>query len=88
MYSNLEVIQNFIIHVEEFKNTRYDKEKMRAVLFPKEINSIFGIIPVSNFIIPSTEALEELITVLRKKKIIGRSYIRDRQTIYIVKRWR
>ena len=70
MYSNLEVIQNFIIHVEEFKNTRYDEEKMRAVLFPKEINSIFGIIPVSNFIIPSTEALEELITVLRKKNLL------------------
>ena len=70
MYSNLEVIQNFIIHVEEFKNTRYDEEKMRVVLFPKEINSIFGITPVSNFIIPSTEALEELITVLRKKNLL------------------
>lgn len=69
-YSNLELIQKFITHVDEFKITRYDGEKMREVLFPQEINSIFGIMPVSNHILPSTESMEELIKVLRKENLI------------------
>ncbi len=67
-YSNLEVIRNFIIHVDEFKNTRCDEEKIRKVVFPSEINSIFGIKPVKDFIIPSTEALEVLIKSFKKKE--------------------
>lgn len=66
-YSNLEVIQTFITHVNEFKNTRGDEEKQRQVLFPQEINSIFGITPVSGSIILVAESLEELIKALRKK---------------------
>jgi hypothetical protein len=69
-YSNLELIQKFITHVDEFKITRDDGEKMREVLFPQEINSIFGIMPVSNHILPSTESMEELIKVLRKENLI------------------
>ena len=69
-YSNLELIQKFITHVDEFKITRDDGEKIRAVLFPQEINSIFGIMPVSDYILPSTESMEELIKVLRKENLI------------------
>lgn len=69
-YSNLELIQKFITHVDEFKITRDDGEKLREVLFPQEINSIFGIMPVTDYILPSTESMEELIKVLRKEKLI------------------
>lgn len=65
-YSNLECIQQFIAHVEEFEITRTDAEKTRKVLFPVEIDSMFGIAPVNDSIIPSTESLELLI-----KKLIG-----------------
>ena len=47
-YSNLELIQKFITHVDEFKITRDDGEKLREVLFPQEINSIFGIMPLTD----------------------------------------
>lgn len=69
-YSNLELIQKFITHVDEFKITRDDGEKLREVLFPQEINSIFGIMPVTDHILPSTESMEELIKVLRKENLI------------------
>lgn len=69
-YSNLEIIKNFIIHVEEFKNTRCDEEKIREVLFPKKINSIFGIVPISNNILPSTESLEKLLKTFRDKDML------------------
>ena len=60
-YSNLTYINRFIAHVEEFEITRSDEEKYREVLFPAEINSMFGIKPVEDTIIPSTESLECLI---------------------------
>lgn len=60
-YSNLEYIRQFIAHVEEFELTRTDAEKTRKVLFPEEIDSMFGIAPVNDSIIPSTESLELLI---------------------------
>lgn len=63
-YSNLEYIRQFIAHVEEFEITRDDAEKTRKVLFPVEIDSMFGIAPVNDSIIPSTESLELLIREL------------------------
>lgn len=69
-YSNLELIQKFITHVDEFKITRDDGKKLREVLFPQEISSIFGIMPVTDYILPSTESMEELIKVLRKENLI------------------
>lgn len=63
-YSNLKYIQLFMSHVEEFESTRSDDEKTREVLFPKEINSMFGIAPVVDSILPSTESLELLIVKL------------------------
>lgn len=63
-YSNLEYIQLFMAHVEEFELTRSDHEKTREILFPAEINSMFGIAPVEDSIFPSTESLELLIEKL------------------------
>lgn len=60
-YSNLHFIRTFIMHIDEFEATRLDDEKNRCVLFPKEINSIFGISPIDDSLIPSTESLEALI---------------------------
>lgn len=67
-YSNLEYIYSFMLHVEEFESTRLDQEKNRQVLFPTEINSMFGIAPVHEFMLPSTESLEKLITELSKQE--------------------
>lgn len=66
-YSNLEVVQNFITHVDEFNTTRLSEEKHRAVLFPEKINSIFGIAPVCESLMPSTESLEELLKIMLHK---------------------
>ena len=64
-YSNLAYIQSFIAHIDEFEATRTEKEKSREILFPAEINSMFGITPVKDFILPSTESLELLIEKLK-----------------------
>lgn len=66
-YSNLECARQFIAHVEEFEVTRTDAEKTRAVLFPIKIDSMFGIEPVKESIIPSTESLELLIEKLESE---------------------
>lgn len=64
-YSNLEYIRLFIAHVEEFEDTRSDEEKCREIIFPVEINSMFGIAPVEDSMLPSTESLECLIEKLK-----------------------
>ncbi|MDD3193152.1 MAG: HNH endonuclease signature motif containing protein, partial [Oscillospiraceae bacterium] len=66
-YSNLAYIQSFISHVDEFEATRTEEDKNREILFPAEINSIFGITPVEDFILPSTESLELLIEKLKEQ---------------------
>ncbi len=66
-YSNRAVVRAFITHVDEFENTRSDDEKVREVLFPREINSMFGVAPVEDSILPSTESLEMLISKLIRK---------------------
>lgn len=66
-YSNLAYIQTFMRHVDEFEATRIDEEKSREVLFPAEIDSMFGIAPVEDAILPSTESLENLIEKLKSQ---------------------
>lgn len=66
-YSNLEYIKTFILHTEEFEKTRFNDEKTRKILFPQEINSMFGISPVKDSFLQSTESLEDLITKLKSK---------------------
>lgn len=70
-FSNLAYVQNFLLHIEEFEATRGDEEKNRQVLFPTEINSMFGITPVSDSMLPSTESLEALITKLYEQGQFG-----------------
>jgi hypothetical protein len=64
--SNLEIINQFILHVDEFRDTREDDEKIRAILFPSRINSIFGIESISEGMLPSVESLECLIQKLKQ----------------------
>lgn len=68
-YSNLAYVQSFIAHIDEFEATRTEKEKSREILFPSEINSMFGIAPVKGGVLPSTESLELLIEKLRVQGI-------------------
>lgn len=44
--------------------TRLEEEKSRKIFYPQELNSIFGIEPMQDTLLPSTESLEELITKL------------------------
>ncbi|WP_227866743.1 hypothetical protein [Clostridioides sp. ES-S-0190-01] len=69
-YSNLEVVRKFITHINEFICTRLDEEKNRAVLFPEKINSIFGIVPVKEHLMPSTESLEGFLKIMQKQNRI------------------
>lgn len=64
-YSNLAIVSAYLLHIEEFEKTRGDEEKVREVLFPTEINSIFGIEPVNESLLPMTEAFEALIQQLK-----------------------
>lgn len=63
-YSNKAIVQKFLSHVDEFERTRLDGERIRQVLFPPEIDSIFGILPVKENILSSTKAMEMLISQL------------------------
>ena len=63
-YSNLSYVYSFMAHVDEFEATRTDDEKNRKVLFPEELNSMFGVEPVNKSLLPSTESLECLIMKL------------------------
>lgn len=68
-YSNLHYIQLFMVHVDEFELSRGDKEKNREVLFPPEIDSMFGIKPIEGKILPSVESLELLIQRLDENNL-------------------
>ncbi len=65
--SNLEIVMQLIIHIDEFEATRVDEEKIREVLYPVKINSLFGIAPIEGSFIPSIEAVEELISKLQEQ---------------------
>lgn len=64
--SNRKYIDEFITHANEFKLTRLDEEKERMVLFPKEIDSMFGVKPVDDGVLPITESFEEYIRKLEE----------------------
>ena len=57
-YSNVECVRLFIAHIDEFETTRLDVEKCRKILYPVKIYSIFGIEPLQESLLPSTESLE------------------------------
>lgn len=66
-YSNFEIVQRLFAHIEEFEATRGDIEKNRQALFPKEIDSMFGISPAGGSLLPMTEALEMLVEKLNEE---------------------
>lgn len=66
-YSNLAIVQEFLLHIDEFEATRLSEEKQRHVLFPAEINSLFGIKPLKDSFLPSVESIECLIVELQNK---------------------
>lgn len=66
-FSNLAIVQKFLLHIDEFEATRLSKEKLRHVLFPVEINSLFGIEPLEGDFLPSVESIECLIVTLQNK---------------------
>lgn len=66
-YSNLALVRRFILHINEFEATRLTHEKTRQVLFPVEINSLFGIEPMIEKMMPSVESVECLIEILISK---------------------
>lgn len=71
-YSNLAIVDLFLVHISEFQSTRQTAEKHRKILFPKEMNSLFGIEPVEESFLPSVESLEILINKLQiKDKFVG-----------------
>ena len=70
-YSNREVVRVFLAHIDEFETTRPNTEKSRTILFPEKINSIFGVSPVSDYLLPSTESLEALIGALQNAGVFG-----------------
>ncbi len=59
--------QRFILHTEEFEKTRGNKEKIRTVLFPEKINSIFGICPINGRKPVNVSPLQNLIKKLKKE---------------------
>lgn len=65
--SNLEIVYTFIQHIDEFAETRSDTEKRRQIMFPKKINSIFGISPVNENLIPSIDFLQNLVKELQSE---------------------
>lgn len=56
--SNLEIVMKFIAHINEFQLTRGSGEKIREVLYPKEVDSIFGVQSIEDSLSPSTESHE------------------------------
>lgn len=63
-YSNLSLVKKFLLHIDEFEGTRVEGKKIRHVLFPVEINSLFGLEAMEDSFIPSVESIEALIVKL------------------------
>jgi hypothetical protein len=65
--SNLVIIEQLILHIDEFRDTREESEKIRTVLFPQKVNAIFGLEPCLQGMLPSVESLECLINKLQNE---------------------
>lgn len=59
--SNYEIVLKYIAHIDEFESTRKGESKNRQILFPEEINSIFGIEPMKGRLFTSVESIEAYI---------------------------
>ena len=63
-FSNRNAVQKLLTHIREFEQTRGTKETIRKVLFPQEINSLFGIEPIKTNMVNSTESLEAFLKAM------------------------
>lgn len=84
-YSNLEIVRLYIAHIDEFEVTRLDEEKRRAILFPEEINSIFGVSPVNDSLLPSTESLEAFIAQKQREGMACEVFLGDSNPYILLK---
>ncbi len=67
---NRSIVERFVAHVEEFKETRGHPKEVRSNFFPSELNSIFGIEEVDTAFAPNVGALQNFIRLLQNE---GRS---------------
>jgi len=67
-YSNKYYVNQLLLHIDEFEQTRSDTEKCRQVLFPVEVCSMFGVAPQEGSIIPMTAPLERFIAKMKSQK--------------------
>lgn len=85
--SNRKTINNFILHVDEFQRSRSDEEKIRKMLYPKKLNSIFGIEQdFHESFLQSVASIESLISVyLRNNKFDHVNLAKERPYIQLNK---
>lgn len=60
-HSNKSIINKYLMHIDEFESVKINDELDRRVLFPEEVNSIFGVCPVNQGYFASVQSLEALI---------------------------
>ena len=65
---NRDIVDRFARHTAEFLDTRGDTPQVRVVLFPRELNSIFGIEQSIDSLAPSVSALQNLAAQMRRHK--------------------
>lgn len=64
---NKEPVRKFLLHVDEFVQTREDNVKFRQLLFPREILSIFDVERELSSYAPSVSALQNFVLFLKKQ---------------------
>ena len=61
---NQNIVEAFVAHAREFVQTREEAPVSRVKLFPREVNSIFGIERVNGVPVPNVSALQNFIAQL------------------------
>ena len=64
---NQDTVKQFLLHADEFAQTRDNEAKIRSSLFPKGILSMFGIEPEDSSPAPNVSALQNFIKQLKKE---------------------
>ena len=64
---NQDTVKEFLLHADEFAQTRDNEAKIRISLFPKGILSMFGIEPEDSSPAPKVSALQNFIKQLKKE---------------------
>lgn len=61
---NQQIVDHFIGHAAEFVKTRDDKPSLRVLLFPRQLNSVFGVEATTDDLAPNVSALQNLVASL------------------------